>query len=211
MDMVGVLPSFTKFSDVRNYVSIDITMDFPYFKTFLTCKPKALNLEDIRELKSISSGLDVSEFMYLDQWFQIAYAMPLRHRDTANLMDMIALTYSQILTIISNLHDSFDVLKRLEMEYSPCQLKQYREGHSLNSNMVEVMLSLEHLLLEEGYLPEFKTDLVRQCKATAIHHRMFHLGCPPVTFQSGLFSRYFYMLGRKDDGRDRKVVVKQEN
>ena len=192
----GVLPVVTDFPMIRHFVYLDITMEFPFFRNFFTRKPDPLKLEAMRNLKEASIGLDVSEFMYLNQWFQTAFSMPLSINELDKLMDMVALTYGQVMIVICNVHDSFsDPFKDSSVTWhQSLHLKEFMEGDSLNSYMIEVMLSLEHMLIEERYYPAEETDLLKLCKATSLHHWTFALGCPPVTFQSGLFSRYLYLI-----------------
>ena len=208
----GVLPSVNNFSMVRYFVNNDIIMGFPLYKSFFTKKPSSIELENLSRLRESSIGLDVSEFMYLNKWFQLASSLPLRLRDLDKLMDMIALTYGQVMIIMSDLHESFTVpLREYEGIWEDFyHLQNFMEGNSLNSNLTEVMLSLEHMLLEDMYYPPRKTDLIRVCQSTAVHHKMYNLGCPKISYQSGLFSRYFYLLDEKVCNKERNSEIKIE-
>ena len=130
--------------------------------------PSSIELENLSRLRESSIGLDVSEFMYLNKWFQLASSLPLRLRDLDKLMDMIAHTYGQVMIIMSDLHESFTVpLREYEGLWEDFyHLQTFMEGNSLNSNLTEVMLSLEHMLLEDMYYPPRKTDLI---KSLSVH------------------------------------------
>ena len=69
-------------------------------------RPSSVEMENLSRLRESSIGLDVSEFMYLNKWFQLASSLPMRLRDLNKLMDMIALTYGQVMIIMSD-YDSY--------------------------------------------------------------------------------------------------------
>ena len=214
MEFFGsVLPAVRDFSMVRHFVHLDITMEFPFFSNFFTRKPDPLKLEVIRKLKETSIGLDVSEFMYLSQRFQLAFSMPLSITEVNKLRDMIAITYGHVMIIICNVHESLsDPFQESNVTWhQSLHLKEFMEGDGLNTNMIEIMFALEHMLTEERYYPEEESDLIIVCQATSLHYRMYDLGCPPVTFQTGIFSRYFYLLNKTLLDKCFDVEIKEED